>query len=87
MRFKYKPSFLRALKKLPPEVQREAREKLEQFADPANHERLRVHKLKGRMKNYYSFSVTYSHRVVFEYDGSDKNTVVLMVIGNHDVYN
>ena len=80
----YKPSFLRAFKKLPAEVQAEARDKMRLFSDPINHERLKVHKLKGTLKDFYSFSVTYLHRIVFQYESKD--TVVYIAIGTHDVY-
>jgi len=82
--FKYKPSFVRELKKLRVVVIIEALEKIELFRDPANHERLRVHKLKGSLKGLNSFSVTYSHRVIFAY--VDDQTVRLIAVGDHDVY-
>lgn len=86
MKAKYKPSFFRMFKKLPLEVQLEVREKLVLFTDPDNHERLRVHKLKGKLKHLYAFSVTYSHRVVFSYIEGDDDTVIFIAIGSHDVY-
>ncbi len=84
MQVKYKPSFLREFKKLPLDIQIEAKEKIGLFQIEAHHERLKVHKLKGKLQAFYSFSVTYSHRVVFYYqaDGS----AVLVSIGTHDVY-
>lgn len=84
MQVKYKPSFLRDFKRLPPDVQTEAKEKISLFTNPHNHERLKVHKLKGKLREFYSFSVTYSHRIVFSYESS--NSVVFVAIGTHDVY-
>lgn len=81
----YKPSFLRDFKKLEKKIQMEAREKMGLFKNEENHERLRVHKLTGVLKGCYSFSVTYSHRIVFSWE--DKNTVALLAIGTHDIYN
>lgn len=80
----YKPSFVRDFKKLPAELQEEVLEKVELFKDTENHKKLKVHKLKGRLGDYYSFSVTYSHRIVFEYES--KNEIVFLAIGDHDVY-
>ena len=80
----YKPAFLRDFKKLPTELQEEARTKIELFKDTDAHQTLKVHKLKGSLKNCYSFSVTYSHRIVFEYD--TKHKVALLGIGSHDIY-
>lgn len=84
MRVKYKPSFVREFKKLQTELQEESLDKIELFKNKNNHKKLKVHKLKGRLKNFYSFSVTYSHRVVFEYE--EKESVVFLGIGDHDVY-
>ena len=62
----------------------EITEKITEFRDPKNHKRLKVHKLHGRMKSKYSFSVDYKNRIVFEY--LNKKSVVLMDFGDHDVY-
>jgi len=80
----YAPSFLRQLKKLPPALQKEAKEKIQFFSQRKNHRQLGVHKLKGKLKGKYSFSINYSYRIVFIWlpDG----TAGLLEIGNHDVY-
>lgn len=80
----YKPSFIREFKKLPIEVQDDALDKIELFKNIENHKKLKVHKLKGKLEGYYSFSVTYSHRIVFKYE--TKNEVVFLAIGDHGVY-
>lgn len=85
MRIRYKPTFVRAYKKMPPELQVEVKEKIVLFLNPVNHERLRVHKLKGKLKDFYSFSATHAHRIIFTYEKPD--TVVLIAVGDHDVYN
>lgn len=84
MIIRFKPSFVREFKKLPVEVREEALERIESFKDLGNHQKLKVHKLKGALKNFYSFSVTYSHRVVFEYE--TKEVAVLIAIGDHNIY-
>ena len=80
----YKPSFLREFKKLPADLQTEAKERMELFQDKKNHKKLKVHKLQGKLKDYSSFSVNYSHRIVFSYE--TKIRVVFIAIGDHDVY-
>jgi plasmid maintenance system killer protein len=80
----YLPAFLRKVKKYDQPLQEEIKAKIIQFQDRANHQQLKVHKLKGRLGEYYSFSVTYKHRVVFIWE--DKNTAVLLSVGDHDVY-
>jgi len=84
MIIRYKPSFVREFKKLPDELQEEAFERMEFFKDKKNHKKLKVHKLRGKLKDFYSFSVTYSHRVVFMYEKNDE--VVFLGIGDHNVY-
>ena len=80
----YKPSFVREFKKLTTDLQADALDKIELFKDSSNHKRLKVHKLKRKLDNYHSFSVTYSHRIVFSYTA--KNKVVFLAIGDHSVY-
>ena len=84
MNIRYKSSFIRQLKKLELSLQHEALRKIELFKDPSDHKQLRVHKLRGRLKGSYSFSIDYKNRIVFEYekDGS----AALMAIGDHEVY-
>jgi addiction module RelE/StbE family toxin len=84
MHIRYKPSFLRDFKKLPREVREEAHIKIAVFADNPKDAVLKTHKLKGKLKNFSSFSVTYAHRIVFAYE--EKDIVVFMAIGTHDVY-
>jgi mRNA-degrading endonuclease YafQ of YafQ-DinJ toxin-antitoxin module len=84
MEISYKPSFVRDFKKLPNELQEEVFDKIELFKDVKNHNKLKVHKLKGRLSEFYSFSVTYSHRIVFSFES--KSDVLFFAIGDHDVY-
>jgi addiction module RelE/StbE family toxin len=84
MQIRYKPTFVRAYKKMPKALKLEVKEKITLFQNPANHYRLRVHKLKGKLKGFYSFSVTHAHRVVFQYEAPD--IAVLIAVGDHDVY-
>lgn len=84
MRVAYTPTFLRQLGSLEPDLRDEAIEAVKQFEDLKNHKLLRVHKLKGRLLGRYSFSVNYKTRIIFLY--LTKDEVVLLAIGDHDVY-
>ncbi len=86
MEISYTSAFVRMLKSLPDDLIEEALEKIEQFRDPANHDRLKVHKLGGRLKGRYGFSINYRIRVVFGYTESSPKEAVLHAIGDHDVY-
>ncbi|MFA5831685.1 MAG: type II toxin-antitoxin system mRNA interferase toxin, RelE/StbE family [Candidatus Paceibacterota bacterium] len=80
----YAPSFIRQWKLLPEALQDEALEKIKLFKDRENHKLLKVHKLNGRLQEFYGFSVNYKFRIVFEY--GEENTVFLLKIGSHDIY-
>ena len=80
----YKPSFLKKFNRLSEGLQDEVEEKIELFKkDPAD-SFLKSHKLKGPFKGCFSFSVNYRYRVVFEY--LSKKEVVLLCVGDHDIY-
>mgnify|MGYP001613691915 CR=1 FL=1 len=80
----FKPSFIRQMNKLEANLVDEAVEKIALFKDVRNHKALKVHKLKGHLKNTHSFWVNYQVRIVFEYES--QNEAVLLMIGDHDVY-
>ena len=78
----YAPTFVRMYKGLEPDLKTEIKEKISVFQDTQNHSKLKVHKLKGKLENTYSFSVNFKMRVVFEYE--DKKTVNLLYVGGHE---
>ena len=47
------------------------------------HPSLRLHKLKGKMRNLYSVSINLQYRLVF-YFIIDKDTIILVHIGLHE---
>ncbi len=85
MELAFKPSFLRAFKKLPLTLQDEVREKIEIFKNPDNHEALKVHKLKGSLAGRLSFSVNYRYRIIFMWE-IQSNSAILLTIGDHAIY-
>jgi len=84
MEILYKPTFIREFNKLNKDLQEEALEKLELLKTSSNHKSLKVHKLKGKLSSFYSFSVNYNYRIVFQY--RTKKEVYLFNIGDHDIY-
>jgi mRNA-degrading endonuclease YafQ of YafQ-DinJ toxin-antitoxin module len=44
--------------------------------------RLKTHRLKGNLKNYYAFSINYSNRIVFKI--IEEDSVYFIEIGSHD---
>ncbi|MFA4845032.1 MAG: type II toxin-antitoxin system mRNA interferase toxin, RelE/StbE family [Patescibacteria group bacterium] len=86
MEVSFSPSFLRTLHHLPSPLQMEVVEKIDLFASEKNSQALKVHKLTGRLRGCYSFSVNYHIRIVFEFVGKPRRAYLLDV-GDHDVYN
>ena len=84
MNIAYTPQFLRMFRKLEPSLKEEVIEKIELFTTDPAHSQLKAHKLKGKLKNRYSFSVNYETRIV--YTSISKSEVAFLAVGNHDVY-
>jgi addiction module RelE/StbE family toxin len=57
-------------------------EKLDLFSEDPFHPQLKTHKLSGKLKMLWSFSIGYDLRVVFEFVTNNK--VILEDIGTHN---
>lgn len=79
----YTRGFDKARQKLPRRVIERFAEKRKIFIKNPFHPSLNTHKLRGKLKDYYSFSVDYNHRV-FKF--ISKNKVLFVNIGTHDIY-
>lgn len=78
----YSSRFIRTIRKIDIDLQEEILEKIELLKDSDNHKRLKVHKLTGKLKSIWSFSVNYRIRITFS--KQKKNTIVLETVGTHD---
>ena len=78
------PQFKKSIQKIPYRTQITFQKKLKLFRQDPFYPSLKTHKLSGKMKNNHSFSVTYSHRVLFKF--LDENNVLLINIGTHGIY-
>lgn len=81
MRLRASTRFLRRAKKLRDPQAAMLRAALRRFASDAADPLLRVHKLKGELRDYWAFSVDEDLRVLFRWDG---DTVFLVNLGSHD---
>jgi len=79
----FSKSFQKAFKKRIQNTSSEERfyEKLEIFINDPYAQTLRTHKLSGNLKPYWSFSVEYDIRVIFDF--IDENKVLFVDIGTH----
>ncbi len=80
----YKTRFIRQFNKLDPILKNEVEDTVNLLKDNKNHKKLRVHKLSGKLKECYSCSVNYSHRILFMYE--NKKQITLLAVGDHSVY-
>ncbi len=83
MNLAYHPKFIRQYNKLHPDLKTEIKEKIALFKEDPTNPVLKNHKLKGKLKDFQSFSVNYSHRILYKIKD---NKVVLAQIGTHDIY-
>lgn len=79
----YHPRFRRAYKKLSTELKSKAEIKEKLFRVNPFHPSLDTHKLHGKLKNQWSFSVDIKYRILFEFDSQD---VIFFDIGDHEIY-
>ena len=84
MRIVYAPKFIREYKKLPRKTQIEAEKREALFRVDSFDVRLGVHKLHGRLKDFWSFSIGFRYRIVFQRGEGD--VVYFYSVGNHKVY-
>ena len=76
--------YRKSFKKLSIKTQQTATEKLKIFQKDPFSPLIKTHKLSGKLKNYWSFSVDYSIRIMFEF--VDEESVGLIDIGPHKIY-
>jgi len=58
--------------------------RLEIFINDPFDAKLKTHKLSGKLKDLWSFSIEYDHRVVFYFTKDKPKKAVFIDIGNHD---
>jgi addiction module RelE/StbE family toxin len=85
LKVKYTKPFLKQFKKLSPAIQKKAKLAIKKFEKNPKDKSLKAHKLSGELKDFYSFSVDYKYRIVFEIRKETKE-INLLKIGDHKVY-
>lgn len=78
------PRFERQYKKLPDAIREIAKDKVNIFTKEPFDPRLKTHKLHGKLAGQWSFMITHSYRIIFEF--VDTETARFYSIGNHDIY-
>lgn len=80
----YSSKFESSYKRLPRKIKILAEKKETIFRKNPFDPRLKTHKLTGRLKDFWSLSIDYSYRIVFEF--RDKNVIWFHSVGTHEVY-
>ena len=84
MRIYYSSKFEREYKKLPKEIKKLAEEKEAIFRENIFSPQLNTHKLHGRLKEYWVFSINEQYRIIFNF--AKKDTIWFHSVGDHSVY-
>lgn len=84
MKIYYSSKFVKGYKRLPKSVKLIAENKEKTFRKDPFDLTLKTHKLSGKLKEYYSFSIDYQYRIIFEFVGKD--IVWFHLVGTHEIY-
>lgn len=80
----YTQKFLREYKKVDKRIKAKAEKQEKLFRHDPHSSVLKTHKLKGELADFWSFSVDFSYRIIFEF--KDEKTAIFHSIGNHSIY-
>lgn len=76
--------FLKSLRRLPKSVREKVEERDHVFRKNPFDPTLNTHKLHGRLKKFWAYSVDYSYRVIFIF--RDGNEAIYYEVGPHNIY-
>jgi len=88
MEISFSSSFKKTFKKImqkKPYLEAKFWKKVEIFKNDPFNDTIKTHKLSGKLKDLWSFSIDYDNRVIFYFADDSKNKVVFVDIGSHDV--
>jgi addiction module RelE/StbE family toxin len=78
------PQFEKDFLNLPKNIRQKAERKIKLFEENCFHPSLKTHKLRGILKNLWSFSIDANYRVIFRF--LNRNEVIYYRIGSHKIY-
>jgi addiction module RelE/StbE family toxin len=84
MKIIYSTKFAREYKKLPLKIKKLAEKREQIFRKEPFEPSLKTHKLTGKLKEYYSFSIDYQYRIIFEF--AEKDIIWFHSVGTHEIY-
>ncbi len=83
-RIQYTKHFNRAYKKFSKNIKQQVREREKLFRADCFDSRLETHKLGGKLKGYWVFSITQKYRILFVFENNDE--ITFLDIDDHDLY-
>jgi len=84
MKIIYSTKFAREYRKLPLKIKKLAEKREQIFRKDPFESSLKTHKLTGKLKEYYSFSIDYQYRIIFEF--VEKDNIWFHSVGTHEIY-
>ncbi len=84
MKIYYSSKFAKEYRKLPKKIKLVAEKREKLFRQDPFSSQLKTHKLTGKLKDYWSFSIDYQYRIIFEFVGKDM--IWFHSIGTHAIY-
>ena len=84
MKIVYSSKFAREYRHLPLPVKKLAEKQEMKFRMDPFDPGLRTHRLSGKLKSYWSFSIDYHYRIIFEF--IDDRTIWFHSVGSHAIY-
>lgn len=85
MTINFSESFAQSIKRIArrqPEIILVLIEKILLFNKDINHPSLKLHKLGGKLKGHWAFSIDYDMRIIFRY--TNDGNILFINVGNHD---
>lgn len=84
MKIYYSSKFLKEYKHLPIKIKLLAEKKETIFRKDPFNPKLKTHKLSGKLNEYYSFSIDFQYRIIFEF--AKENIIWFHSVGTHEIY-
>ncbi len=80
----YSPTFAKHYRKLPANIKAMTEGKEEIFRQNPFDPQLKTHRLAGKLKGYWAFSIGYHYRIIFSFLSSGE--VRFHTVGTHEIY-
>jgi len=84
MKIIYSRQFQKEYGKLPALLREKVEKKEVIFRNNPFDRRLKTHKLSGQFEGFWSFSIDYRYRIIFEL--KSESSMVFHIIGDHSIY-